>query len=206
MVRFILQCNPPFERISRNINAENSHRSGEEYTYCLPKGQYGLNAILQISFRRSFDFLLNMASSSIISTNIIIIIIIIIIIMIIIIIIIVHRRRRPKSLIRFGKSLNEWFPAYEEEEKKTPSTWVRKYLLTGTILRLLLEAGQSFSVVIRATRRTSLLQGEGSALSVAFKPLCKRQHPQIVRFSSLYNAYFDKICHSHDCCVAQNVL
>jgi len=37
---------------------------------------------------------------------------------------------------------------------------------------------------------------------VAFKPLCKREHPRIVRFSSLYNAYFDKICHSHDCCVA----
>ena len=34
---------------------------------------------------------------------------------------------------------------------------------------------------------------------VAFKPLCKREHPRMVRFSSLYNAYFDKLCHSHDC-------
>ena len=31
---------------------------------------------------------------------------------------------------------------------------------------------------------------------VAFKPLCKKEHPRIVTFSSLHNAYFDKLCHS----------
>ena len=34
---------------------------------------------------------------------------------------------------------------------------------------------------------------------VAFKPLCKKEHPRIVTFSSLHNAYFDKLCHAHDC-------
>ena len=75
MVRFTLQCNPTFERISRNINAENSHRSGEEYTYCLPKGQYKLyTSYCRLVSEVPIDFLLNMASSSIIATNIIIII------------------------------------------------------------------------------------------------------------------------------------
>ena len=116
MVHFTLQCNPTFERISRNINAENSHRFGEEYTYRLPKGQYKLyTPYCRLVSEGPIDFLLNMASSSIIAINIIIIIIIIIII-------VHHRRRRPKSLIRFGKSLNERFPADGEEEKKTLST------------------------------------------------------------------------------------
>ena len=94
MVRFILQCNPTFERIRRNINAENSHRSGEEYTYCLPKGQYELyTPYCRLASEGPIDFLLNMASSSIIAINIIIIIIIIIII-------VLHRRRRRRRQIR----------------------------------------------------------------------------------------------------------
>ena len=60
-----------------------------------------------------------MASSSIIDTNIIIIV--------------HHRRRRPKSLIRFGKSLNERFPAYGEEEEKNALYLITKVLVGGTI-------------------------------------------------------------------------
>ena len=57
-----------------------------------------------------------MASSSIIAT-ITTIITIIVSIIIIIIIMVHHRRRCRKSIIRSGKSLNERFPAYGEEEK-----------------------------------------------------------------------------------------
>lgn len=88
------------------------------------------------------DLLLNMASSSIIAINIIVINIIIII---------VHHRRRPKSLISFRNRSMRRFPAYGEEERKK-GLYLRTKVLVGVLfLRLLLEAGQSFSVVTRAT-------------------------------------------------------
>ena len=131
-----------------------------------------------------------MASSSIIDTNIIII---------------VHhrrrrRRRRPKSLIRFGKSLNERFPAYGEEEEKNAL-----YLITKVLV------GEHYFYVSYWRWDNhfpgSPELGEGLALCrkkavhscVAFKPLCKKEHPRIVRVSSLYKVYFDKLCLPLDC-------
>ena len=137
-----------------------------------------------------------MASSSIIATNIITIIVIIIII---IIIIVHHRRRCRKSIIRSGKSLNERFPLTERKRKKCPlleyeSTCWRALFYVSYWRR---DDHFPWSPELRGGLAFCRVKAVPSC--VAFKPLCKREHPRIVRFSSLYNAYVDKLCHSHDC-------
>ena len=143
------------------------------------------------------DFLLNMASSSIIATNIVIIV--------------HHHLRRPKSLIRFGKSLNERFPAYGEEEAKNALYLSTKVLVGGHYFYVSYWRWDNhFPWSPELPEGLAFCRVKAVLSCVALKPLSKREHPRIVRFSSLYNAYFDKsfAIHSNVCVeqFLQNVL